>query len=119
MFDVVDLGEVVDEVAACYGMSGGGDEAWVSAPQTGWEWKESHKLGPAHDGGEQTKLKQPAANLLVNCLSQKVIGKKNKETKLQFPFNPGFLTGCVCQLPIVKEMKMWNKKRMPEYPHSC
>ena len=27
MFDVVDLGEVVDEVAACYGMSGGGDEA--------------------------------------------------------------------------------------------
>ena len=48
MFDVVDLGEVVDEVAACYGMSGGGDEAWVSAPQTGWEWKESHKLGPAH-----------------------------------------------------------------------
>ena len=60
-------------------------------------------------GGDQTKLKQPA-NLLVNCSSQKVIGKKNKETKLQFPFNPGFLTGCVCQLPIVKEMKMWNKK---------
>ena len=70
-------------------------------------------------GWDQTELKQPAANLLVNCLSQKVIGKKNKETKLQFPFNPGFLTGCVCQLPIVKEMKMWNKKRMPEYPHSC